>query len=67
MPEESTGKKKVPGEKLGRKGGLSFAVVAVVIFTFPKNPSSLFGVLCSSLWPARVTAKNRSVRFLRAH
>lgn len=67
MLEESIGKKKVLGEKFGRKGGFSFVVVVVVIFIFFKNFFSLFGVLCFSFWLARVTAKNRFVRFFRVY
>lgn len=38
IPEQSTGEKKVPGERLGRKHSLVFiaVIVAVVILHFPR-------------------------------
>ena len=49
MPDKSTGKEKVPGEKVEENTGLVFfGFVVVINFAFPKNHSSMFGVLSSS-------------------
>lgn len=69
IPEQSTGEKKVLGERLGRKRSLVF-IVLIVIFTFSKNLSwnlSMFGVLSSSILPAHIIAKCRAASFLGAH
>lgn len=48
----------MPGGKLRRKCRLVFVViVVVVIYTFLKNVSSMFGILSSSFLPAHTKAK----------
>lgn len=52
MPDGSTKKEKVPGEKLEENVGLILLVIVVVVvilnFIFPKNHLSMFGGWSSS-------------------
>lgn len=66
ISEKSTGKRKSREKNLEEKRRL-VVIVAVVIFIFPGNLSSMLGASSSSPSPAHTMARSRAASFLRAH